>query len=217
MLLKIFASILLWLFGLNCIAQGIVGPSEKKRLHIRYINHPETIFDLQKLPICSNYGCAEISYVSFNTLQWQKILSYFNSKIDSAEAERAVLAQVIAYIEEVVGAQTNTQYDLGGTFNIYLNLKKAKSEQMDCVDESANTLLYLRILIQNKKINFHEVAGLRSRGGLWAGYPHTAVLLLDKQSKEKFIIDSWFHENGQPAEIVPFKRWKKGWKPAKEK
>ena len=150
-------------------------------------------------------------------MQWQKILSYFNSKIDSAEAERAVLAQVIAYIEEVVGAQTNTQYDLGGTFNIYLNLKKAKSEQMDCVDESANTLLYLRILVQNKKINFHEVAGLRSRGGLWAGYPHTAVLLLDKQSKEKFIIDSWFHENGQPAEIVPFKRWKKGWKPAKEK
>ncbi len=208
---------LFWSTSLSCIAQGMVDPSEKRRLHIRYINHPETVYDLQKLPICHNYGCAEISYVSFNSLQWKKILSYFDSEIVSASAEREILTHVIAYIEMVVGEQTNTQYDLGGTFNVYLNLKKAKSEQMDCIDESANTLLYLRLLVQNKKINFHEVVGLRSRGGLWAGYLHTAVLLLDKQSKEKFIIDSWFHDNGQPPEIVPFQKWKKGWKPTKYK
>ena len=217
MLLKIFLSIFLGLVITNCLAQGMLASTERKRLHVRYINNPETIFNLHSLPICSSYGCAEISHVSIDVLHWQKILSYFNASIDSPETERGFLAEVIGYIETIVGEQTNTQYDIGGTFNIYLNLNKAKSKQMDCIDESANTLLYLRLLDQNKKINFHKVAGLRSRGGIFAGYPHTAVLLLDKLTEEKFIIDSWFHDNGQPAEVVPYREWKKGWKPSEEK
>lgn len=216
MLLKILLSLYLGLMISNSFAQGMLDSTERKRLHVRYINHPETIFNLHNLPICSNYGCAEISHVSIDVLQWQKILSYFNVSIDSPETERGLLVEVISYIETIVGEQTNTQYDIGGTFNIYLNLNKVKSKQMDCVDESANTLLYLRILDQHKKINFHKIAGLRSRGGIFAGYPHTAVLLQDKLSEEKFIIDSWFHDNGQPAEVVPYKAWKKGWRPSKK-
>ena len=58
--------------------------------------------------------------------------------------------------------------------------------------------------------------GLRSRGGLLSGYPHTAVLLKDKTSNEEFIIDSWFHDNGKPAEVILLKKWKRGWKPEKK-
>ena len=138
------------------------------------------------------------------------------SSISSAD-ERNSLTDAIGYIETIIGKQTNTEFDLGGTFNIYLNLSNGKSEQMDCIDESTNTLLYLRILEQHQKIVWHDVVGLSSRGGLRAGYPHTAVLIKEKESGQKFIIDSWFHGNGQPAEVVEYRKWKKGWKPNKER
>ena len=213
MLFKIVANLVLLFFSLSCFGQGLPDISERKRLHVKYINSPDTVFDIQRLPICSNYGCKQITNIEINSAQWQKILSYFGTSIRSAESERKLLKQVIAHIEEIVGEKTNTQFDLGGTFTIYRKFKNAKSEQMDCVDESTNTLLYLRLLSQYEKLKYHEVLGVRSRGGLRAGYPHTAVLLKDIISKEKYIIDSWFHDNGKPAEVVPLKKWKRGWKP----
>ena len=80
--------------------------------------------------------------------------------IDSPQYEREQLRQVVGYIETIVGEQTNTQHDIGGTFAIYRNLADVKSEQMDCIDESANTLLYLRLLSQHGKLKFHRSNGV---------------------------------------------------------
>lgn len=215
MLLKIFTCILIWLTSFCCLAQGAMDPSERKRKHVQYINHPETIFNLQELPICFSYGCNEIANAKINDTQWEKIASLLTVSSESSSDERTSLAEAIGHIETIIGKQTNTEFDLGGTFNIYLNHNKGKSEQMDCIDESTNTLLYLRIIEQHQKLIWHDVIGLSSRGGLRAGYPHTAVLIKEKESGEKFIIDSWFHDNGEPAEIVEYRNWKKGWKPGK--
>ncbi|MEM7401047.1 MAG: hypothetical protein AAF304_03760 [Pseudomonadota bacterium] len=213
MLLKVLISAVVYLVSVSCFGQGLPDVSERKRLHVKYINHPNTVFELQHIPVCSNYGCKTITNISITESQWKNILSYFSNTTNSAIAEREQLRKAIGQIELIAGEQTNTQYDLGGTFKIYANIKSAKSEQMDCIDESTNTLLYLRLLNQNKKLKFHEILGLRSRGGLRAGYPHTAVLLKDNTSGQKFIIDSWFHGNGEPAEVVLYANWKRGWKP----
>ena len=57
--------------------------SERKRLHVIYINHPNTVFDLQRIPICSNYGCKQIKNIAIADPQWEKILSYFPAMNDS--------------------------------------------------------------------------------------------------------------------------------------
>jgi hypothetical protein len=213
--IKLITIMLLLIYNTNSAAQGRLDKSEIKRKHIQYINNTETNFDINKLSICSNYGCSKITDAKFSAEQWIKISSILEISAVSPAMERAALAEVMGYIETIIGRQTNTQYDVGGTFNIYVNPRKAKSEQMDCIDESANTLLYLRFLDQEQKIVWHDVVGLSSRGGLRAGYPHTAVLLIDKDSKQKYIIDSWFYDNGRPATIVPYQMWKRGWKPGK--
>ena len=217
MLQTIAICILVWLTSFCCLAQDIMDSSEMKRRHVQYINHPDTIFNLQELPICFNYGCKEIANAKLTNAQWEKIISLLIISSESAADERNALTGAIGYIESIIGEQTNTEFDLGGTFNIYLNLNNGRSEQMDCIDESTNTLLYLRIIEQHQKIIWHEVLGVISRGGIISGYPHTAVLLQEKQTKQKYIIDSWFHDNGYPAEVVPYATWKKGWKPNKEK
>jgi hypothetical protein len=201
-------------FSIN--GQGVPDVTERKRLHVKKINNTETILELNSLPVCSRYGCLEITNVSLTTEQWESIGSIFKIPPVSAAKERELLSVAIGQIEVIVGAKNNTHSDVGGTFNVYLNPSQGKSEQMDCIDESANTLLYLRLLQQEHKIYWHDVYGLSSRGGLKAGYPHTAVLIVDNTTKQKYIIDSWFHGNGEPAEVIPYKVWKKGWKPRKK-
>ena len=116
-------------------------------------------------------------------------------------------------METIVGRMTNTQYDNAGTFLLYLDLGKAKSHQMDCIDESINSFSYLKLLENENKLHFHKLEGLVSRGGLVAGYPHTAVLLIEHNTNKKFVVDSWFLANGRPATVVQYKLWKSGWKP----
>ena len=214
--MKLFLTVIFLLYCTQSFAQGNYEEINKRRNHIQYINNPETVFDLNSLPICSNYGCSKISNASISSETLEVINNALEMSIESPASEREALAYVIGIFEKVIGEQTNTQNDIGGTFRTYLHTSKSKSEQMDCIDESANTLLYLRVLNQKNKIIWHEIISLSTRGGIFAGYPHTAVLLKEKQSQEKFIIDSWFHDNAQPAEVVDYKKWKKGWKPNKK-
>jgi len=148
--------------SIGVYAQGLPDVSERKRLHVNKINNTETIFDLNSLPICSGYGYSEITDVSLTTGQWESVVSIFKIPSASAAKERELFSIAIGHIESIVGPKNNTHSDIGGTFNVYFNPSNAQSEQMDCVDESANTLLYLRVLQQEQKLNWHEVYGLSS-------------------------------------------------------
>lgn len=39
------------------------------------------------------------------------------------------------------------------------------------------------------------------------------TIIIETQSQKRYAVDSWFHNNGQPAEIITLEKWKKGWKP----
>ncbi|MBU6235894.1 MAG: hypothetical protein KGQ41_08615, partial [Alphaproteobacteria bacterium] len=87
--------------------------------------------------------------------------------------------------------------------------------QQDCVDESTNTTTYLRLLEMKGWLKFHTVSAPNSRLFLTSGNlgPHSTAVIEDKKTKAKFAVDSWYHDNGEPAEIVDLQEWKSGWKP----
>lgn len=184
------------------------------RAHIENIVHAKTKIDPANIAVCSEYGCKKITQVSIDQKLQSRILQLFQVDKLSAQYERALLAEYIAHVEQFVGRQTNTQFDRAGSFPVFLKLGEQYSSQMDCIDESINTLSYLRLLDSQGMITHHDVTGLVTRGGLLAGYPHTAVLLTEKQSNKKYVIDSWFYDNGRPAVVLPLKIWKRGWKPS---
>ena len=63
----------------------------------------------------------------------------------------------------------------------------------------------------------HDVYKPTMRGFVVMGWPHVATVVKDKQTGEKFIVDSWFEDNGCPAHVVPYKDWKWGWRPRHDK
>lgn len=158
---------------------------------------------------CRGYGCQFVDTIAPNKRDWKRIEKPFLKPAKNVEQEREKIAQSIAAFEDVVGEHNGTSADIWGTF------QKTGHNQQDCVDESINTSMYMRVLEQRGHIKFHTVETPQSRVP-FLRWPHQTAVLKEKDSGKIYAIDSWFHDNGLPPEIVDFKTWKSGWKPDKE-
>jgi len=167
---------------------------------------------VSKFEHCYDYGCEHVTQVSLGAAEWNKIARNFSPRPLSAEAERERIKSAIAAFEQTVGAKTGTDADKWGTF------RNMGAFQQDCVDESTNTTVYLMLLADNDLLRFHTVQAPTMRfplihAGRW---PHQTAVIREKDSGTLYAVDSWFHDNGAPAEIILLKQWKEGWKPDRE-
>jgi hypothetical protein len=163
---------------------------------------------LEEFEICHAGGCTKVSQTSIELEEWQQVANLFEPAPENAEQERAVIKQAIGAIEHIVGAKTGTDTDRGGTFD-----NSDFKGQMDCNDEATNTTTYIKLLIHDDLVRFHKVLDTKTRKFFFNGWPHSTAVIQETATGEQYAVDSWFYDNGQPAEIVPLKQWLDGWKP----
>lgn len=162
-------------------------------------------------PHCYGYDCQNRTNISFTKSDWVKIERLFRSKNLTPQSERDDIAQAIALFEQRAGEQSGTYADRGGTFVEMFNTEN----QHDCVDESLNTTIYLQLLQKRGLLVHHAPENPAIRlpivdSGSW---PHQSAVIRDIHTGRLYAVDSWFHDNGAPAEIIPLEKWKDGWKP----
>ena len=158
---------------------------------------------------CHGYGCQFIADVTLDEAEWKDIEKSFKPKPKNAEKERQALARAIGVFETKVGAITGTHVDHSGTF------EKMGHYQLDCVDESTNSTVYLALLEQKGLMRFHSTQAPTVRLPFQTGrWPHQTAVIVEKENGALFAVDSWFHGNGFSAEIMPLNVWKDGWNPA---
>lgn len=165
-----------------------------------------------RFSVCFEHSCTQIRHLALTPAQWAKVRNEFSPPSSSAEEERARIAKVIAYLEIEVGQQIGTLDDVGGSFQGF----GAKGNQLDCVDESTNSTTYLRMMEADGLLRFHQVSSRASRarsGFFIIGWPHFTAVITENASGEKWAVDSWFRDNGNPPEVVPLTLWKTGWSP----
>lgn len=158
------------------------------------------------LTVCHGNGCLNLSYVTLTPDQWQEVRQVFHPLARSAEEERVRLRSAIAMMEKIVGANTGTSMDKGGTFN-------GGGGQMDCIDESINTTLYLTMFQKYGLMREHRIDDRATRGWFIGGWPHTTAVLREEGSNRLWAVDSWFLDNGEPPFILRLETWKSGWEP----
>lgn len=169
---------------------------------------------LEQFPHCHSYGCPKHDLIELNKQQWKKIDKIFPTPSRTPQQERSRVEKAIGVFETIVGAMAGTDKDIHGTF-----IKMGKG-QLDCVDESTNTTIYLDLLRQRGHLTFHEIEQPQIRlpfigGGRWT---HQTATIRDLKTGERYAVDSWFEDNGYPAHVVPLDEWTHGWRPpAKEK
>ncbi len=168
---------------------------------------------IASFPHCQNYDCAVVKNVTLGKSEWKAIDKAFGKKAKSAEQEREKIAKTIGVFEQVLGPITRTEDDKEGTF------VQTGDGQLDCVDESTNTTVYLTLLQQKGLIKFHEIGQPEVRYPLISGrgWMHQTAVLTDTKTNERYAVDSWFEDNGAPAYIVPLETWRNGWTPEAEK
>lgn len=158
---------------------------------------------------CSQYGCKRRTSLSLTQGDWADIDALFSRPTNNAKEEREKIAAAIGRFEQIIGSRTGTDRDKAGTF------RNIGGGQLDCVDESTNTTTYLLLMDERGLLQHHTVAAPDTRfplvhGGSW---PHQTAVIIEKKSAERYVVDSWFYDNGAPATVVPLKLWKTGWKP----
>lgn len=180
--------------------------SESKWDPVASYHHTEP--DPLHFEVCYNHGCADRAEVSWTISQWTAVHTLFEPTPTSAEDERERIAAAVALMERMTGEQAGTDGDVGGTFSGMGHMR-----QLDCVDETVNTTTYLILLREQGLIRWHVLDNPATRGYFVTGWPHATAVIEEKDTGERFAVDSWFGNNGEPPAIVALPDWYDGWKP----
>lgn len=162
----------------------------------------------EAIAVCHGYGCGLLNLVTLAGGEWKAIRALFEPAPDSAEIERRRVAAAVAIFEQAAGRQLGTSRDRPRTpFSIN------DPTQLDCVDESINTSSFLHLLAREKLLRWHAVGEPARRYGFLIFGIHFTAVLIEQASGQRYAVDSWFHANGVPPEIVELERWRAGWEP----
>ncbi|MHB1590716.1 MAG: hypothetical protein ACYCTW_04170 [Sulfuricella sp.] len=162
-----------------------------------------------EVSICYNYSCAVRARVEFDASELAAVKRLLLRAKDAA-SERVAISLGIGLFETFSGQQTPTWVDRGGNIE-----DDGLDGRMDCIDESTNTTLYLRLLESRGWLKFHGVLEPVRRAPLLVN-EHWAARIVEKQTGQAFAVDSWFFDNGQPAFVVPLDEWLDGAEPNEE-
>lgn len=172
-------------------------------------DYPKTL-SRSGVPVCSRHGCATIQQVSLSDAHWQRLSGYFTPAAANAADEREQIRGAIAEMERITGTLAGTSNDIAGDIAGFSTFEP----QMDCIDESSNTTTYLTLFEQAGLLRWHSVEPVARRGYfLFGGFPHFTALIRDNKTGKKWVVDSWFRDNGVYPDILELDTWKGGWKP----
>lgn len=177
--------------------------------------HHNDILTREDFGICKGYGCRYYLKTGLSLREWQRIMDIFAVPARTTAQERQLIKTAIGLFERFVGPKTGTDTDKAGARIINFSTR----DQMDCIDEAFNTTTYLFILHQAGLIRLHSLGKPLRRGNYIDRWPHNTATIheigrdITIKGEGHYVVDSWFHANGEEPETVPAALWSQGWSP----
>ncbi len=177
--------------------------------------HHQDVLVQQDFGICEGYGCRYYRKTGLSAPEWHQIRQIFAVPARTAAQERDMIKTAIGRFEQFVGPKTGTGHDKAGAQIINFSTRG----QMDCIDEAFNTTTYLYILRKAGLIRLHILGKPLRRGNFFDRWPHNSATIYEIGQDRvingpgHYVVDSWFHANGEEPEIVPASQWSQGWSP----
>jgi len=150
---------------------------------------------------CIDFHCDATRTVRLDAGHWQTVRALFAGETSPA-GEREQIRQAIALLEREVGVIIGTWSDLARNI-------RGDGRQLDCISESKNTTTYLQLLFNDGLLRWHDIDERQVRYPLIFDTHWTAVVL-DRNSGQRYAVDSWFLDNGEPPYIQPLEDWLSG-------
>lgn len=162
--------------------------------------------------VCYNYGCAVQETVLISEARMAS-LGGLLALATTAEIERDILAVAVGHLYHWAGQQTPVWHDRGGNYND----DQEEDGRMDCIDHSTTTTRFLEALAARGWLHFHRVLPVQRRTLYLVSQHFSAAIeelgpVRDPEhpDPERFVVDTWFRDNGEPAVILPLEQWMNG-------
>ena len=154
----------------------------------------------ETLSVCFNYGCLNQAEVTFSQTQFDEVQALLADAAD-AQHERVLLAVVVGRLLGWAGQQSPIHVDRGGNAD-----DDGVSGKMDCIDHSTTTTRLLKMLERHGLLRWHQVLEPVLRRRILI-FDHWSALVEEKSTAQRYVVDSWFRDNGQPAVIMSLENW----------
>jgi hypothetical protein len=177
----------------------------------------------EMVAICHGYSCFAQADIRYSEGQLGDVRRLLMAAVDP-ESERNSLSLAIGLLYRWGGEQSAIHNDRGGNL-----ADEYGSGRMDCIDHSTSTTRLLKMLENRGWLRWHRVLEPAVRRFALVFEAHWSAVIeavggngavakagdgepgLNEQPEAaRFVVDSWFVDNGQPAVILPLDEWKKG-------
>lgn len=152
------------------------------------------------IPVCYHFGCKTKSIVSVKPEEWRQVQNWFAHPAQHAEEERTQIQNAIGWLEVIVGRYTPIHRDLSQDRDDNGHLG-----QMDCIDEEKNVTAFLQLFQNEELLKFHRVVEPAYRRTAWD--QHWAGQIEEIESKERWVVDSWFQDYGYNPYVQKSEQW----------
>ena len=151
---------------------------------------------------CYDFGCKTTQELHYSAANWDEIKALFTpASVDSA-AEKQAIRRAVAIMERISGELSGTFRYKGGNYPGSDIIR-----QMDCIDESTNTIQYLYALEELNLLQWHRVDP-KQRRIVWFA-THWTATISELDSEQRFVVDSWYRDNGELPYIQPLADWER--------
>lgn len=155
------------------------------------------------LTVCYNFGCKSQGIVQ-PTPRDIELLEQLFERVSSPAEERARIRLAIANLEQIAARYLPTGNDIGGNYAQDM----IEEGKQDCIDESTNSTTYLNFLQQQGWLHWHTVEE-RVHRATYIFDDHWAAQIRERDTGQIYVVDSWYHDNGQPPIIQILEDWKR--------
>jgi hypothetical protein len=154
--------------------------------------------------VCHGFGCQYRTEIRLGDTERRKLAEILATGKASPQAELKAVGQAVAWFDRLAGPVAGTESRVAlADFRHY-----GDPHQFDCVDSSLNTTSVLAVLEQLNLLKHHHLAAPVARGHLInLRPPHATAVLIENGSGEKWSVDLWTRNYGEPPEIMPLARW----------
>ena len=166
----------------------------------------------ERISVCFNYGCVAQAEVVFSDAQVAELAQLRGGARTPGE-EREAVGAAVGRLLGWAGRQSPIGADRGGNY-----ADDAVYGRMDCIDHATTTTRLLHLMERRGLLRFHRVLEPALRLRLLVFQHYSAVIEETRDggaedhdgAPARFVVDSWFFDNGHAAAVMPLDAWLQG-------
>jgi hypothetical protein len=157
-----------------------------------------------RMTVCYGFVCRRRHLLDFTTGDRAALTAIMSGGKASAAAERAALQKVVVWFDKRMAPILGTDKRVRRADFRHLDDK----HNYDCWDTTRNTTSLLLVLQSWGLLRHHTIGEPRYRGNtLLLQTPHNSAVLVDKASKQEWVIDMWPRGFAELPDVMIVSKW----------